>query len=184
MPEMDGQTALTEIRKLAGCENLPVIAVTASSMVEDEHRLRGIFAGYLRKPFTRSMLFRQLGSFLPRRASATLLTPTPSLAAPLIDATPAQWPELLNTLKKMERQDWPRVRDGGAIPEIKDFAQQIFALGKTRGCPRVCEYAQRLLSAAESYAIHKTEEQLEQFPELTRTIETEIANARSTPIPA
>jgi CheY-like chemotaxis protein len=184
MPEMDGQTALTEIRKLAGCENLPVIAVTASSMVEDEHRLRGIFAGYLRKPFTRSMLFRQLASFLPRRGTAPLLSPAPSAATTTIDPTPAQWPELLSTLKRMERQDWPRVRDGGAITEIKDFAHQVFALGKARGCPRVCEYAQRLLSAAESYAILKTEEQLEHFPDLTRLIESEIASTRSTVISA
>jgi signal transduction histidine kinase/DNA-binding NarL/FixJ family response regulator len=183
MPEMDGQTALTEIRKLAGCETLPVIAVTASSMVEDEHHLRGIFAGYLRKPFTRSMLFRQIGSFLPRRASAPLAR-MESTATPAIAATPAQWPELLSTLKRMERNDWPRVRDGGAITETKDFAHQLFTLGKARGCPRVCDYAQTLLSAAESYSIHKTEAQLEQFPELTKNIETEIAAGRSAPVTA
>ncbi len=177
MPEMDGQTALTEIRKLSGCETLPVIAVTASSMVEDEHRLRGIFAGYLRKPFTRSMLFRQMGAFLPRRATAPREISVASVSA--VTAFPAQWPELLLTLKKIERTDWPRVRESGAITEIKDFAHTLFLAGRARGCPKLCDYAETLLSSAESYAVIKIEEQLSRFPELIKTIENEIAASRS-----
>jgi len=174
MPEMDGQTAFAEIRKLAGCDTLPVIAVTASSMVEDEHRLRGIFAGYLRKPFTRSMLFRQLGSFLPRRSSAPIAPSQPTVNA--ISPSPAQWPELVATLKKIARSEWPRVRDSGAITEVKEFAQELFTAGKTRGCPRLCDYAETLLNSANSYAIHKIDDQLEKFPELIQLIESE-ANA-------
>ncbi|HTO02676.1 MAG TPA: ATP-binding protein, partial [Opitutus sp.] len=67
MPEMDGNTALAEMRKLPGTELLPVIAVTASSMIDDEQVLRGFFAGYVRKPFTRQELFHELAAFLPRR---------------------------------------------------------------------------------------------------------------------
>ena len=181
MPEMDGQTALTEIRKLPGCETLPVIAVTASSMVEDEHRLRGIFAGYLRKPFTRSMLFRQLGIFLPRRTTSGISL---NNGVKKMAANPAQWPELLIALKKMERGDWPRVRDSGAIGETKEFAQQILNAGKNRGCPAVCDYAEVLFSAADTYAAVKIEEQLGRFPELIKSLESEIAATRTTPVDA
>mgnify|MGYP001546789501 CR=1 FL=1 len=71
MPEMDGHTALMELRKIPGTELLPVVAVTASSMIDDEQVLRGYFAGYVRKPFSRQALFHELAAFLPRRSQRT-----------------------------------------------------------------------------------------------------------------
>lgn len=168
MPEMDGQTALTEIRKLPGAETLPVIAVTASSMVEDESRLRGVFAGYLRKPFTRPMLFREMVTFLPRRSAPDTPAAAPAVAP---KAMPAEWPALVQALRKIERVQWPKVRESGAISEIKEFGLSLAELGRSRFCPRLSEYANGLVTEANAYAVARLEERLSQFPEIILEIE-------------
>jgi CheY-like chemotaxis protein len=51
MPEMDGLTAMREIRKRAAWKKLPIIAVTAKAMRDDQER--AIEAGandYIAKP--------------------------------------------------------------------------------------------------------------------------------------
>jgi len=177
MPEMDGQTALSEIRKLQGAELLPVVAVTASSMVEDESRLRGVFAGYLRKPFTRPMLFREMVAFLPRRsAPATTPVPPPATAK----ALPAEWPGLVLALRKIERNQWPGVRESGAISEIKAFGLTLADLGRNRSCPRLSEYAAGLVNDAETYAVARLEERLAQFSSVIQEIEQLAQTAAKT----
>jgi signal transduction histidine kinase len=171
MPEMDGQTALSEIRKLPGAEVLPVIAVTASSMVEDEHRLRGLFAGYLRKPFTRRMLFRKMSYFLPRQ-NAAIAEGAPAVALPSSPvASPEKWAGLAATLRKLEQSEWPAVRDGGVISEIKQFAEKLQHLAATRGCPALAHYASVLVKDADAYAVQRVEEKLAGFPALISEIE-------------
>jgi signal transduction histidine kinase/DNA-binding NarL/FixJ family response regulator len=174
MPEMDGQTALSEIRKLPGAAALPVIAVTASSMIEDENRLRGVFAGYVRKPFTRPMLFKQMAAVLPRRAPAVRGA---ARARTSEAAQPSQWTELAVQLRRLQKTEWPRVSESGAITEIKDFAHTLQRLGLSRSCPRLREFAQSLATDAEAYAIVRLEDRLAHFPALIAEIETAAAAA-------
>ena len=68
MPGMDGDEALAEIRKTPGLEFLPVIAVTASSLANEENARKERFSGYVRKPFSKRELFEELADFLPRHS--------------------------------------------------------------------------------------------------------------------
>ena len=68
MPGMDGDEALAEIRKTPGLEFLPVIAVTASNLMDQENSLKERFSGYVRKPFSKRELFDELADFLPRHS--------------------------------------------------------------------------------------------------------------------
>jgi signal transduction histidine kinase/CheY-like chemotaxis protein len=67
MPVMDGREALEVLRAQPGLEVMPVIAVTASSLASEEATLRRTFDGFVRKPFSRAELFRELAHFIPRR---------------------------------------------------------------------------------------------------------------------
>jgi len=181
MPEMDGHTALAELRKIPGTELLPVIAVTASSMIDDEQVLRGYFAGYIRKPFTRQMLFHELAAFLPRRARvvpAAPAEPAKTAVAPRVAAK--QSPELLQALRRMEAGRWREVSDSGAISEVKDFAQRLVAITGSSSCPPLREYSTALLQDAEEYAILRMEQRLKDFPALVRSLEIADAQASST----
>ena len=71
MPGMDGHEALDRIRRLPGCELLPVLAVTASSLSVTESGKRWKFDGYVRKPFSRARLYREIAQFLPKKPVAS-----------------------------------------------------------------------------------------------------------------
>jgi len=67
MPEMDGLETMREIRKIPGCKELPIIAVTAKAMKGDRERC--IEAGawdYLSKPVDRDQLIAVLKAWLQR----------------------------------------------------------------------------------------------------------------------
>jgi CheY-like chemotaxis protein len=67
MPEMDGLETTREIRKIPGCKDLPIIAVTAKAMKGDRERC--IEAGawdYLSKPVDREQLLTVLKAWLQR----------------------------------------------------------------------------------------------------------------------
>jgi len=67
MPEMDGLETTREIRKVAGCRDLPIVAVTAKAMKGDRERC--IEAGawdYLSKPVDREQLLTVLKAWLQR----------------------------------------------------------------------------------------------------------------------
>jgi len=178
MPEMDGRSALVEIRKLPGAEILPVIAVTASSMVDDEYVLRGLFAGYLRKPFTRQALFHEMAGFLVRRPAPAAETAaagpgdTGSLGAD--DERSARWAEAVRALRELEATRWPLVRDGGVINEIKDFARGLAELGRSAACGPISTYAAELTREAESFAVARLESRLAEFPQLIEAIAVQL----------
>jgi CheY-like chemotaxis protein len=67
MPEMDGLETMKRIRKIPGCKDLPIVAVTAKAMKGDRERC--IEAGawdYLSKPVDREQLLSVLKAWLQR----------------------------------------------------------------------------------------------------------------------
>ncbi|HMM11532.1 MAG TPA: ATP-binding protein [Bacteroidales bacterium] len=65
MPGMNGYEATEIIRSDAQTAHIPVIAFTASSMKHEDEKINKMFSGYIRKPVSRSELFRVLKQFLP-----------------------------------------------------------------------------------------------------------------------
>ena len=76
MPGMGGYEALDEIRKIPGLEFLPIIAVTASNLLNEENSLKERFSGFVRKPFSQRELFDELADFLPRHAKPETIKKT------------------------------------------------------------------------------------------------------------
>ncbi|QLF93130.1 response regulator [Pseudomonas sp. ABC1] len=67
MPEMDGFTAMREIRKEARFERLPIIAVTAKAMKDDQDRCLAAGANdYLAKPIELDRLFSLIRVWMPK----------------------------------------------------------------------------------------------------------------------
>lgn len=67
MPGISGYEATESIRKIQGLENVPVIAFTASSMINEDELIHKTFAGYLRKPINRADLFGYLSLFFEKK---------------------------------------------------------------------------------------------------------------------
>jgi signal transduction histidine kinase/DNA-binding response OmpR family regulator len=172
MPNMDGAEALDEIRKLNGMELLPVIAVTASSLIHEEEQIRQKFSGYVRKPFTRREMFDALAQFLPRkdetsdpdRSVNTARAGTRQLAA-------TTWSEMAAELRKLEVQEWPGVRDSMAMSEVGAFARKLESLARAANCELLLTYAEALAHFADTYAVDTLEKRLQEFPAVIERIE-------------
>ncbi len=167
MPEMNGYEAVKEIRKIAGMELLPVIAVTASSMGDEEQSLQEKFNAHLRKPFSRRQLFNELSHFLPKAEK----TETPEPVANRTPESHSAWRLVATQLRALEASEWPGVRDSLAINETRDFAQKLEKLARETDCLPLLTYAEALGHYAETYAVDELEKHLRAFPALIGQIE-------------
>jgi CheY-like chemotaxis protein len=169
MPGMNGYEALMAIRKTIGLELVPVIAVTASALLDTENALKEQFSGYIRKPFSKLELFEELSDFLPRHATE----PAPGNrsvngAGAVAQPVPK---ELLSQLRALIIDPWPAIRDSVAVNESKVFAQGLEGLGERWRCEPLVEYSQKLLRDAENYAVTDLEKHLGEFSLLVEQLE-------------
>ncbi len=160
MPVLDGRAALKRLRQQNGLELLPVIAVTASSMAAEEEALRESFNGYVRKPFSRALLYKELAQFIPRRQLETTAA-TPEA----VPVTPEHWRPLIPELRQIEAAVWPGVRDGMVLSEVREFAEQLAQLGVCHDCPPLCDYAAQLERQAADFTLTELEKNLAEFGE-------------------
>lgn len=167
MPEMNGYEAVKEIRKVPGMELLPVIAVTASSLGDEEQALQEKFNAHLRKPFSRRQLFNELSQFLPRVDKSA----PPATAPAVTDESSASWRLVAGQLRTLEKGEWPGVRDSLAINETREFARKLEKLAREADCGPLLSYGEALAHYAESYAVDDLEKHLRAFPTLIELIE-------------
>ncbi|GAB4503763.1 MAG: hypothetical protein Fur0043_07550 [Anaerolineales bacterium] len=67
MPDKDGYTLTTEIRKIPGLSDIPIIAITANVMRGDRERsFEAGCDGYIQKPIDIDLLTEQIEAFLRR----------------------------------------------------------------------------------------------------------------------
>ncbi|GAB5558415.1 MAG: hypothetical protein SynsKO_00620 [Synoicihabitans sp.] len=179
MPEMDGRTTLAHIREQEVIKDTPIISVTASSMMAEELELRKVFDGYLRKPFTREALFKQVAQHLPLRettnTSSKSTPPRPDSTPPQITATPnAQWPELVEKLRKFEGEKYPALSQSMSGREIAVFARELVYFGQKSSCPAVVAYGEKLKQQVEKFQIAAMEATLRGYPQLVQGIADQI----------
>ncbi|MFT5366962.1 MAG: two-component system sensor histidine kinase/response regulator [Candidatus Latescibacterota bacterium] len=68
MPEMDGETATREIRKLDGFQDLPILAMTANAMEGDREKCKQAgMNDHIAKPIDPDNMFRKLLHWIPPR---------------------------------------------------------------------------------------------------------------------
>jgi signal transduction histidine kinase/DNA-binding response OmpR family regulator len=81
MPIMDGYEATQLIRKQAGQETLPIIAMTAHAMKGDKQKcLNAGMNGYLAKPINQELLIKTLVRYIPQSSQLSLTTLTNSVS--------------------------------------------------------------------------------------------------------
>jgi signal transduction histidine kinase/CheY-like chemotaxis protein len=170
MPVMDGREALRALRESKDLDPLPVIAVTASSLVGEESSLRQSFDGFVRKPFSRAQLFRELAQFIPRRKKDSRSEPEMREVHP----TPA-WKELIEKMHDLEASTWPAVRDGMVISEVSAFARRLRDLALKYACPPLELYASDLTSHCQSFSTGALDKLMEAFPSVIAKIEERLA---------
>ncbi|GGA83749.1 hypothetical protein GCM10011521_22680 [Arenimonas soli] len=153
MPVLSGDQALQRIRANPRWRDIPVVALTASSMSEDENWVRARFDGYVRKPYSKADLFEALAlHFPPRRDDAETTAPAPDVpAAP--DPGPLRHDaEALAELKAL-RATLPAMRGNLRVREVAAAAGHLEGLAGRLDWPRLAGFARELKEAVDAFDV-------------------------------
>ncbi|MFT5410033.1 MAG: PAS domain S-box-containing protein [Verrucomicrobiales bacterium] len=172
MPRLDGKEARRRIKADPALAEIPVLAVTASSLQHQTHELRRDFDGYLRKPYSKRQLFRELAKVLPAledsMVDAAIDSTEGEIEARLAD--PAGWVELVEMLRMSCSERVPHLLDAMLIGEIESFAIELAQAGRAAGCEALTSYAMSLKEQAALFQLSKIEATLGNFGELVERI--------------
>ncbi len=170
MSGLDGPAAREQLQEDPATASIPVIAVTASSVAAEESHLRAAFAGFVRKPFSRGALFRELARVLPA-GEAPVEATAAAHRSPEEDLDGAKaWRGLIDHLRSVEHDTWPRLHRTLGIQETTDFGRDLLRRAEEARCPPLRRYAQRLLAEVDGFEITAMEASLQEFPELVNRL--------------
>jgi PAS domain S-box-containing protein len=166
MPVMDGYEAYRQIQADPELWNIPVIAITASSL-ESDMALTD-FAGYLRKPISKAGLFQEICRVLPYQPPQvqSLATSLPTMPSP------AEWPaeslaalpEVLAQLQQTLLPQWEALQIIQPVQAVKQFGHDLYTLGERYQLTLLCDYGNTLVTAIEYFDIHTMHRTLREFP--------------------
>ena len=185
MPVMDGYEATLILKADEQLKSIPVIAVTASAMKEQEIEIKKSGSdGYLKKPVSKLELMSQVIRFLPysilsTAASTAATAASPGTVAPgdhnllpgLLDpGIKEKLPGLTVILQGDLTRQWERISKTFLLDEIEEFSIKTRELGD-RYCLKILgDWGTRLLKAVQSYDMQKVAQTLAYFPGLVREI--------------
>lgn len=179
MPKMDGIEALGGIRAEGELRLLPVVAVTASSLGEEDARIRRQFDAYLRKPFSRAELHAILAQFIPLEEQvdeAPVEPPCPS--APESPEMAQRWRRLVDRLEETTADVYPELIRTLSVPDISHFAQELAAQAADAECAPLATYAASLAADTESFSPDLLENSLKRFPSIMDSIRNASRSSR------
>ncbi len=172
MPALDGREALVQLRSRDETRQIPVIAVTASSLLNSQVELKAMFDGYADKPLNRSKLFTELAKFIPpaepppRPVEIDL---PPAAAAPV---SHHDWTELCAALTTLHDTVWPNLVKLVPAQATIQFSKKLAELAAEHYCPPLADHARQLLLAAELMDFAQSSRLLESLPRIIASLRT------------
>ncbi|NLT69677.1 MAG: response regulator [Verrucomicrobiaceae bacterium] len=185
MPVMGGDEARALMQEDDRLADVPVIAVTASTLSSQDKQIRECFDGYLRKPFTRASLFRGMSAVLARRAGApdgvardtseNQRNPRPTATTvPPADPAPAGQKRtregLVEALETLRDERWPHLLRAMLLSDVDSVADELGHLAVRYDEPALADYARELHAAVEQIHPPRIEKLLKGFHELIEKI--------------
>jgi PAS domain S-box-containing protein len=181
MPEMDGVEMTRLLREDAKTREIPIVALTASVMRQDEDEVRDLCDGFLKKPVSKGALIQELCRFLPhsrqeKEEEGTAETTAVDWSSDELDAaTRAKLPELADLLEKELKEIWEELRDALMISETEEFASRVQALGNEYGYPPLTSWGERLQEQANLFQLDMLPGTVEEFPRLIEEMRSHSA---------
>jgi DNA-binding response OmpR family regulator len=159
MPEMDGFTVCTELKKNPLTKSIPVIFLSAKREVEDIKK--GILVGgadYIAKPFNSDDVVTRVKIQVSKRREQEQNI---GLSLPQI--------------KEMEEElvkKWRDVKVGMFVDDILEFADDVFKFGKKNNISTLAKYAEDLTKFSQGFKVDKLEEEFNKFPDYVKMLVT------------
>jgi signal transduction histidine kinase/response regulator of citrate/malate metabolism len=165
MPVVDGPSAREMLKSQETTRKIPLIAVTASSLLNSQEELKRLFDGFASKPISRERLYLELARFLPVQATAATGKPVPEEPVPEISHA-REWPELKTELETLRDSALPGLIELVPAQATLRFARQLAELARTHDCPPLAEHAAQLERAASNMDFPEAGRLLAVFPGL------------------
>jgi signal transduction histidine kinase/DNA-binding NarL/FixJ family response regulator len=170
MPGKNGYETTEIIKRDDQLGHIPVIALTASAMKEEEEKIRNLFDGYLRKPLNKAQLMSELKRFLPyRRVEEALLKDEEAGEKELSEEIKARLPEMINILETEFMPRWEEESEMPMMDEIETFAEELKTVAGEYQTPSLADYGNRLYESARNFDINAVEKLIAKFPEIINT---------------
>ncbi|QJE96828.1 CHASE3 domain-containing protein [Luteolibacter luteus] len=165
MPVVDGPSAHLMLKSDAGMEKLPLVAMTASSLLEDQEELKRIFDGFASKPVSRERLYLELAKFLPVHSAGATRRPQPEQQSEPVSHG-QEWPALQGELAAMRDTLLPELVELVPAQATLRFAETLDLLAGKHRCPPLTAYAAELNAAAGNMDFAEAGRVLARFPGL------------------
>jgi predicted ATPase/signal transduction histidine kinase/CheY-like chemotaxis protein/tRNA A-37 threonylcarbamoyl transferase component Bud32 len=167
MPVMDGYEATRLIKLDAELKHIPIIAITASSLADKDEEVRAHgFDGYLRKPFSRAALTRELSQFLKHSIAKEPETPKDEPRRLIRPESISSLPEVIGKLEKDLMPQWEEFRKKQPLEAVERFGKSIRELGVTYNMEVLTEFGGDIIAYIHSFDVKSVREKLADFPDL------------------
>ncbi len=161
MPVMSGYEAIDILRSDHNLQNIPIVALTASDMVEEREHLQQKCNGYLQKPVSKNVIMKEISKFLEFKKQDNLIN-TQAQEQEILA------PEIIQSLEQIYMETWQNIQTLMSSDDIEQFALNLRLFGETNNTLKIVNYAKTLYNFANSFDIEQMNKQFLSFPELLK----------------
>ncbi len=173
MPVMDGIEATKRIKEKKETSKIPVVALSASVLKNEEERIgEAGFDSFIVKPTQISVIFKELIRFLDydykegdgMSKSESVIKEQKQLSNEEILKMPA----IIKELDTKYMEIWENVKFNNSINEVMDFGNNLKKIGNKNSIPLIIDYGIKLSFYAKTFEIVKMTNVLSKYPALVR----------------
>ncbi|MCP4347046.1 MAG: response regulator [Desulfobacterales bacterium] len=167
MPGKTGYEVTEIIKQSDELKHIPVIALTASAMKEEEEEIARLFDGYLRKPLGKRELIAELVKFLPHKTAEDDENSFKQLLGTeetITGETKAHLPEIIKKLEISSMPRWKELNDMLIMDDVEIFAEELRDIGLEYEIAFLTEYSEMLSDQAQTYDVDAVEKIVAEFP--------------------
>lgn len=178
IPEMDGFMVIEYLQQDQLTAPLPIIVVTAITLEPAHRKLLQACKGCLLKPIQPQQLLHTIaqGLSLPIKYRAVEATPEAIAPPESPSHSPIDWhhcQQLLAILHDHEEY-WTELQRTLISQQLREFAKMLIQWGREFSYGPVTDYGQALERQLQSFEWEQIPETLQEFPDIIRTLTTEI----------
>lgn len=175
MPVMDGIEATKRLKKNIKTSKIPVIALSASVMKNEEDEItKAGFNGFIVKPAQIAVIFKELIRFLDYSdKEGVWMTKHEDVIKKQKQFSKKTIPGIHAVVEDLEtkyKEIWDSVKFNHSINDVMDFGNKLKKLGKDNSIPLIIDYGEKLSFYAQTFEIEKMTNALNNFPALVKKI--------------
>jgi signal transduction histidine kinase/DNA-binding response OmpR family regulator len=184
MPVMDGLESTKRLKEDPGTKDIPVVALTATSMKHSKEELETLFDGYMSKPVSKSDLVTELMKFLDH----TVQEPEPAGAEQkqpesIYDTNnkntsgegKEDFPELLSKLELEILPLWEEIKESAVITDISNFAKRTGEVAESYNYVPLVSWINTLEKQINTFDLDMIHGALGKFPEMISNMKKQLA---------